>query len=82
MDKLERAQKRNDAVLQQLSAEIAASGFTVKSLAAAIDKDYVTFRRYVKGERPMPIGVLGDALDALGVTEEVFFRRARERFEG
>lgn len=82
MDKLIRAQKRNESVLKQLEAEIGASDYTVKSLAAAIGKDYITFRRYVRGERPMPMNVLWDALEALDVPEEVFFRRARERFEG
>lgn len=81
MDKHERAQKRQDAVLAQLQAEIAANGHTMKSLAAEVSKDYLTFRRYVKGERPMPMNVYWDTLDALGIPEEVFIARVRERFE-
>lgn len=70
---------RTRRVLAQLEAEIAAHQHSIKSLALKMGKPYVTFRRYVKGERAMPADDLLDALDALGVDYTDFMRRAAER---
>lgn len=70
---------RTRTVLAQLQAEIAAHQETVKSVALAMGRPYVTFRRYVIGERPMPADDLLDALDVLGLDYATFMRRAGER---
>lgn len=67
------------AMLDQLNAEIGASGYTIKSLAKAEGRDYNTFRRYVKGERPMPMIDLWSAIDRLGIDQVEFARRALDR---
>lgn len=69
------------AVLDQLSAEIAAKGYTVKSLAAEMGRDYNTYRRWIIGERPMPVNALWATLDTLSVDGAVFMRRSQDRFE-
>lgn len=81
MENKSRAQKRSQAVVDQLNAEIGASRYNVKSLAEAMGVDYYTFRRYTKGERELPMNVLWNAIDALGISEETFFRRVLDRFE-
>jgi len=70
-----------DAAIAQLDAEIRASSFSMKSLAAAIGIDYLTFRRYLKGHRPMPTPILIMALVQLGVPAHTFFDRAAARLD-
>lgn len=70
------------AVLAQLNAEIKAAGYSEKSLAAVIGISYGVFRRYLRGERPLPMSVYWTILDALALDETVFVGRARARFEG
>ena len=81
MDNKETAAAYTAAILDQLNAEIGASDHTPKSLARALEMDYGTFLRYTKGERPMPMIVLWQAVSALGVPQLVFAQRAQERFE-
>lgn len=81
VDTTNRAKTYTDAVLAQLNAEITAHDMTVKSVAIAMGSDYNTFRRYATGERPMPMHVYWSALDVIGIDEEVFIRRARDRFQ-
>ena len=68
-----------EAILDQLRAEISAHGTTVKDTATVMEIDYWTFRKYVKGERDMPLDVLTRALDALGLDYPTFVRRASGR---
>lgn len=70
-----------DAAIAQLDAEIRASSFSMKSLAAAMGIDYLTFRRYVKGLRAMPTPILIMALVELGIPGHTFFDRAAARLE-
>jgi transcriptional regulator with XRE-family HTH domain len=67
------------ALLQQLRAELSAHDQTVTSIARQLDRNYDTIRRYVMGERDMPLEVLWSILDALDVDAESFMRRTRER---
>lgn len=73
------AQRQAEASIAQLDAEIRASSFSMKSLAAAIGIDYLTFRRYLRGQRQMPTPILLMALDALGISGHAFFDRAAAR---
>lgn len=66
-------------MLTQLRAEISAADMTVTSVAGALEMDYWTFRKYVKGEREMPLDVLTRALEVLGVDYPTFVRRASGR---
>lgn len=79
MDVSEQAAQTTAAVLAQLAAEITAHGFTVKSLAAETGRDYNTYRRWVIGEREMPLPVLMQSLQTIGVSLEVFMQRAADR---
>ncbi len=81
METTNRAEAYTKAIMDQLNAEIGASDFTVKSLAAAMGMDYNTFRRYVQGERPMPMVVLWSAIDQLEIPQLVFAERAQQRYE-
>jgi len=77
----ENARNYTKAILEQLNAEFAASGTDVKQVAAKLGIDYNTFRRYVNGERGMPMHVFWATLAALDIAEDVFVRRARERLD-
>lgn len=81
MNAQDRAEALTRAVIEQLNAEIAAKGQTVKSVAILLGRDYNTYRRYLTGERPLTTSTLWATLEALGVDEAVFMRRARERYE-
>lgn len=81
MDNKKAAEAYTRAVLDQLNAEIGASDYTVKSLALAMGMDHNTFRRYAKGERPMPMVVLWAAINQLGIPQMVFAQRAQDRYE-
>lgn len=67
------------AILLQLNAEITAHDTSAKEVAGRIGKDYNTFRRYLTGERELPVTVLSQALDAIGIDPVVFMTRARDR---
>ncbi len=67
------------AVLTQLEAEIVAHRYSVTSLAAALGMDRNTLRRWVKGERDLPLPVLTAILDQLRLDPAVFMARARDR---
>lgn len=79
MDVSIQAAQTTAAVLAQLSAEITAHGYTVKSLALAMGQDYNTYRRWVIGEREIPLTVLMQSLQTIGVAPDVFMQRAADR---
>ena len=81
MQNIDKAQQYQNAVLAQLNAEIAAKDQTPKSVAAALEIDYNTFRRYLKGERAIPMTILWATLETLELAEDVFVTRARQRFQ-
>jgi transcriptional regulator with XRE-family HTH domain len=69
----------NQGVLAQLNAEISAAGLDVKKLAVKMGADYNTFRRYMNGEREIPMHVFWAALKELGVDTGDFMREAQRR---
>lgn len=75
----DRTGRLSEATVDQLDAEIRASSFSMKSLAAEIGIDYLTLRRYLRGQRQMPTPILLMALDALGISGHAFFDRAAAR---
>lgn len=66
-------------MLIQLEAEMGAQHRTVASLARALDEDRNTLRRWVKGERAMPLPIFTRILSELGIDPAVFMARARDR---
>lgn len=79
MDVSEQAAQTTAAILAQLTAEATAHGYTVKSLALAMGQDYNTYRRWVNGERDMPLLMLMQSLQTIGVPSDVFMQRAADR---
>lgn len=74
--------KYSEAVLEQLNAEIGANpNLTDKAIAGKIGMDYNTLRRYLRGERKMPLHVFWGVLSALDIEESTFLTRARTRLE-
>lgn len=69
------------AVLGELNGAITAAGMNVTSMAKRLGMDYNTLRRYLSGEREIPVLVLYAAIDQLPIDEAELFRRARARFE-
>lgn len=67
-----------EAILEQLRAEIAIRS-NVTETARAMGIDYWTFRKYVKGERELPLDVLTRALEALDLDYSTFLARAASR---
>lgn len=73
----------SEAVLEQLNAEIGLkSGINDKVVAQTIGMDYNTFRRYMRGERKMPLNVFWAVLGALQIDEDVFLTRVKSRLPG
>lgn len=66
-------------ILAQLNAEIAAAGLDVKKFARGLGADYNTFRRYMNGEREIPMHVFWAALDALSIDTAEFMQGAQRR---
>ena len=79
VESTERAQQYVQASLDQLNAEIAAKGLDVKKVSVQLGIDYNTFRRYMNGERPLPMHTFWQTLSELGIDEGTFVRRVRER---
>lgn len=69
------------AVLTQIEAEMAAQHYSVSSLARALGEDRNTLRRWIKGERQLPVSKLEAILDELRLDPVVFMTRARDRLE-
>lgn len=69
-----------EAILAQLRAEIAASDHgNMKAVAAEMEIDYWTLRKYLRGEREMPLDVLTRVTTVLGLDLSALASRARER---
>lgn len=73
--------KREAAVLNELQAVAVRKHITLPKLAAQIGCDYGTYWRYVKGKRPMPLHILLDSLQALGVDPSEFMQEAERHME-
>jgi len=68
-----RADKFNTIVGEKLEALIRAQGRSRRSVALEIGIDPVTLMNYVRGTRQIPVPVLVDACENLGVTPYDFF---------
>jgi len=68
-----RADKFNSIVGERLEALIRSQGRSRRSVALAIGIDPVTLMNYVRGTRQIPVPVLVDACEHLGVTPYDFF---------
>lgn len=71
----------SSAVIAELNGAIAAAGMNITSLAKKIGADYNTLRRYLSGEREIPVLVLYAIIDQLPIDEAELFRRARVAFD-
>lgn len=60
---------------------MAARHYTVSSLARALGEDRNTLRRWIKGEREMPVSMLESILSELQLDPAVFMTRARDRID-
>lgn len=81
VDNRESYESFSAAVIAQLNAEMVGDGLNMATLAKQIDVDYGTLRRYLKGEREIPVIVLYAIIDKLSVDESELFKLARARFE-
>lgn len=69
-----------NAMLGQLQAEISASSYrSIRKVAAALDEDYTTYYRWVKGKNPIRMDTVFATLSLIGVDADVFFNRVQER---
>ena len=68
-----------DAVIDQLNAEIGATGTNMKDLAKAIGRPYDSTRNYLRKERALPFGVFFEICTALRIPADEVIRRARQR---
>jgi hypothetical protein len=75
------SQRQQDAVIAQLNAEIAARDETVKSIAERGGYSYGSYRRYLSGERSIPMTVYWHTLELLKLDEAVFHARVKDRLE-
>jgi len=69
------------ALLAQLRAEQGAQGLSVVELGRRVGIHRNVLDRYLKGDRPMPIGIFIDLCSSLGVSPDVLIGRARERMQ-
>lgn len=66
-----------DAIIDELNAEMGRSGISMKELAAKIGRPYDSTRNYLKKERPMPLGVFIECANAIGITPDQVIKRAK-----
>lgn len=64
---------------EQIRGEASIRGLSVSELARLMSIDRVTLRRYLIGERSLPMPVLYDAARAIGIAPEVIVDRADRR---
>jgi|SRR5690625_2230866 len=64
---------------EQIRGEASMRGMSVSELARLMSIDRVTLRRYLTGERSLPMPVLYDAARAIGVAPEIIVDRADHR---
>lgn len=68
-----------DAIIDQLNAEIAAAGLNMKALAERVGRPYDSTRNYLRKERAMPVLIFIELTSALGLTPDELIQRARQR---
>lgn len=68
-----------DAIIDQINAEIGAAGLSMKQVAAMLDRPYDSTRNYLRKERSMPLGVLIELCRVLDVSPDVLVSEAQGR---
>ncbi len=69
------------AIIDQINAELGASGINMKQFAAILGKPYDSTRNYLRKERSMPLGFFLEIAGALNVDVTVIVERAKQRLE-
>ncbi|WP_156760022.1 hypothetical protein [Microbacterium karelineae] len=67
------------AVVDQINAELGASGLTMKAFASKMGRPYDSTRNYLRKERALPFGIFFEMSSALDVAPDEIIRRARQR---
>ncbi len=67
------------ALATQIKVELVERGLDQKTLAERVGIHPVTITKYLKNQRSMPVPVLIDIADALGVTPRALMQRAEAR---
>lgn len=67
------------AIVDQVNAERAGMGWSVKDLAGLMGRPYDSTRNYLSKDRPMPLDFLLQAARVLGVPADVVVSRARNQ---
>lgn len=80
VDDRDKYESYSAAVMAELNGAITAAGMNATSLAKRLGMDYNTVRRYLAGEREMPMLVLYAIIAQLPIDEAELFRRARAGF--
>lgn len=70
---------RTIALGQEIRAEAAALGITLKGLAEAVGIDRTSLYKYLDGQRAMPLPVLRDIASALRMSPVELLDRGEER---
>lgn len=70
-----------DDIRGQLNMEITDKFGNLKAFTRALGVDYLTYRRYINGERKMSTELLMESLAVLDVDPVLFFRLVRTRIE-
>lgn len=68
-----------DAIVDQINAELGASGVTMKDLAKMLGRPYDSTRNYLKKERTLPFGIFLEMARVLNIAPEEVITRARGR---
>lgn len=68
-----------DAIVDQINAELGASGLTMKDMAKKLNRPYDSTRNYLKKERTMPFGIFLEMARVLDIAPEEVIKRARGR---
>lgn len=67
------------ALATQIKVELVERGMDQKTLAERVGIHAVTMTKYLKNQRSMPVPVLIDIADALGVSPRALMQRAEAR---
>jgi hypothetical protein len=68
-----------NAVADQINAELAARDLDMKKLATMLGRPYDSTRNYLKKERAMPLAFLLETATALGIPADIIVARARDQ---
>lgn len=68
-----------EAIIDQLNAELGARQLSVAALAKAVGRPYDSTRNYLRKERAMPLGVFIELAATLDMPADEIISRARQR---